>query len=182
MFYKYLALTVLLLVVMSGCSNEGPSNVNHGAIDTTGLPDSEVSGAHINLYDGSRVTTEIIADKIIQFEAQDSTMAYNLHIDSFDSLGQLNSKITGDSAVIREQTGLFVIFGHVVVATADSTRLETELLHWNPKTDRIHTDAFVRITRPDAVARGWGFEADQRIKSYKILHRVSGEAETSERP
>ncbi|MBU8934380.1 MAG: LPS export ABC transporter periplasmic protein LptC [candidate division Zixibacteria bacterium] len=182
MFYRFLTVTLLLLVVLIGCSNESPSNGNTSAVDTTGRPDSEVSGARINLYDGGRVTTEIVAEKITQFEAQDSTMAYNLDIQSYDSLGQLNSVITGDSALIREQTGLFVIYGHVVVATADSTQLETELLHWNPKTDRIYTDAFVRIIRPDAIARGWGFEADQRIKSYKILHRVSGEADTYEKP
>ena len=182
MFYRFLTATLLLLVLLIGCSNEAPSNGNSSAIDSSGRPDSEVSGARISLYDGGHVTTKIDAEKISQFDVQDSAMAYNLNIHSYDSLGELNSVITGDSGLIREQSGLFIIFGHVVVTTADSSQLETEQLHWNPKKDRIFTDAFVRITKPGGFASGWGFEANQRLKSYKILHPTTAEVEIQDKP
>ena len=79
--------------------------------------------------------------------------------------------------VIREQTGQLSIFGNVVVITEDNTKLETDYLFWNTTTDKIYTDAFVRITSEDGVLTGWGLEADQRLSSYQILSRVSGSSD-----
>ena len=178
MFYRCMIIVFIFAGILMGCSNESPSKGDASAADSISRPDSECFSCKTYLLDGSQVTTEIYADKIIQFKTNDSTMAYNLNIISFDSIGQENSRVTGDSGIINEQAGLFVIFGHVVAIAEDSTQLETEVLHWNPKTDRIYTDAFVRFTTPDGtISRGWGFETNQRIKKYKILHRVSGETE-----
>lgn len=179
----FLIILVLILTGLAGGCSRDETNTGDqaGNIDSATIPDSEVSGAKIYLYDGSRITTEITADKIIQFDSKDSTIAYNLDIDIFDSLGQISSQVTGDSGVIHESTGQFVIFGNVVVITADSSRLETDVLHWDSKADRIHTDAFVRIINTDGEISGWGMESDQRLSWYKILHKVSGEMSNPEK-
>jgi len=174
---KYSLILILLLVVIAGCNRDDFSRSDHGDTLELNAPDSEVSGATILLSDKGKITSEIVADKIIQFNDIDSTMAYVLNIKNFDSVGHVNSTVTGDSAVIREETRQYIIFSNVIVVTEDGTKLETDKLNWNPKTDKIHTDAFVRITNPEGVVSGWGMEADQKIKSYKILHQVSGEYE-----
>ena len=180
---KYsLSALLLLLSIVIGCSHDEPSSNNRiRAADQSSVPDSEVSGAKIYLYDGSRVTTEVVADKIVQFEAEDSTIAYHLNIDIIDSLGKVTTEVTGDSGVIHEGIGEFTIYGNVVVVTKDNTQLETDVLNWHSKTDRIYTDAFVRITSDDGVISGWGMESDQRLSWYKILHRVSGEMTNPEK-
>jgi LPS export ABC transporter protein LptC len=127
------------------------------------------------------VTSVINAERITQYEVKDSTMAYDLDITSYDSLGQVSSHVVGDSGIIREGSGRFTIFGHVEVNTNDSMHLETEYLNWSSRDDRIYTDAYVRITTPTEVVRGWGMEADQRLRRYKILHQVSGRLDETER-
>lgn len=177
-----LSLTLLLTAVLVGCGRDDLSSNGRSAfIDSASHPDTETSGAVINLFDRGRVTAEIVADKIVQFASKDSTMAYRLDIDSYDSLGNVSTEVTGDSAIIRENDGFFTVFGNVVVVTPDKRRLETEYLHWNSKNDRIYTDAFVRITTPQETIRGWGLEADQSVKRYKILHQVSAEVDDAER-
>jgi len=173
---------MLLLALVAGCSNnDKSSNVGDLTSDSITHPTSEVSGAKIYLYDRGRVTTEIVADNILKFESKDSTMAYVVDINSFDSLGNVATHVVGDSSVIKEADGRFTIFGNVVVTTEDGMRLETDYLHWNSKNDRIYTDAFVRITTPEEVLRGWGMEADRRLKRYKILHQVSGEMDDAQK-
>ena len=173
---KYILPLVLLSLIATGCSrNDKSSDTDPTAIDSAAYPDSEVSGAKIYLYNRGGITTEILANKIVQFESKDSTMAYMLDIDAFDTLGNVTSEIVGDSGIIRENEGRFTIFGNVVVITQDGMRLETDYLYWDSQHDRIFTDAFVQITTDGEVLRGWGMEGDQQLKRYKILHRVSGE-------
>lgn len=138
-------------------------------------PDAEVVNARVLLYNRGRVTTEILADKILKFEAKDSTFAYTLDVTSFDSLGAKTSSLTSDSGIVRETSGKMMAFGHVVAYSEDSTKLETEQLNWDAKADKIQTNEYVRITRPNGdVITGYGLETDQRMNRLKILKQVKG--------
>ncbi len=166
---------LLFLAILSGCSSKEPSATDSADLnDSASKPDTEVSGAKIYLYDRGRVTTEILSERIIRFESNDSTMAYKLEIDILDSAGQVSTEIVGDSGIIREVSGQLYIYGNVVVITEDDSRLETDYLWWDSKADKIKTDSFVKITREGDVITGWGLVADEKLNSYKILNQVSG--------
>ncbi|MEW5995960.1 MAG: LPS export ABC transporter periplasmic protein LptC [Candidatus Zixiibacteriota bacterium] len=167
------AALVTIAVLLIGCGDEQTASTEQ-ATDSVVRPDTEAFGARIQLYEGSRVTTRIDADKIVKFAAKDSTVAYRLDIDVFDTAGVHSTDIVGDSGIIREQTGNMSLYGNVVVVTADSIKLETEFLFWDAKVDSIKTDAFVRLTRGEDVITGYGLQADQRLHSTKILRHVSG--------
>lgn len=173
-YAKHILVLAALVGMIAGCSGDKSnlSNVTDG--DTLNRPDSELSGAKIYLYEKGKVTSEIFSEKIIKFEDKDSTAAYKLNIDILDSVGNVSTHVVGDSGYIRESKGFLNIFGNVVVVTDDSTRLETEYLWWDSNTDRIKTDAFVRITRGEDIITGWGLDADNRLKDFKILSQVSG--------
>ena len=173
--YYILILIGLMTVVISGCSRkEKVSSDSDSAENQKLVPDSELRGATIYLYERDVITTEIIAERLLKFEAQDSTMAYQLEIDFFDSIGQIKTELVGDSGIIRERSRLLYVYGNVVVTTDDSSRLETDYLFWNTNTDMIETDAFVRITKKGDVITGWGMETDPGLTRIKILNRVSG--------
>lgn len=172
---RYILIALALTTILLGCGRE---NSNTSDLSATGdslmRPDSEVSGAVSYLYNKDRVTSKIMAEKMFKFQQLDSLVAYKLDIDIYDSLGQVSTEVVGDSGIIREERGLLHIFGNVVVITDDSTQLETEYLWWDSNTDRIRTDAFVRITRGQDVITGWGLDADNRLKDFRILSQVSG--------
>jgi LPS export ABC transporter protein LptC len=167
-------LVLLSLSLAAGCNTEQSTNrTGTTEADSTILPDSEVTGATIYLYDEGRVTTRILAGRLLKFESIDSTIGYDLDIDFLDSLGETTSEVVGDSGVIREDTGLLHIFGNVVVTTRDGRTMETEHLRWNSATEMIETDAFVRITKDDNVTTGWGLETDKSLSRIRIL-KASG--------
>ncbi len=183
MKYRVLQLALLLTVLLfaAGCNRDDRASDGRTAeLDSSG-PDSEASGVMVHLYDRGQVTAIIKADKFVKYTANDSTMAYGVDADSYDSVGNVATHVSGDSAIIRENEGFLTIYGNVVVVSNDNRRLETDYLNWESKTDRIFTDAFVRITTAEESVRGWGMEADQQIRRYKILHRVSGEVENTEK-
>lgn len=164
------------LVGWGGCESQKGIKSDRSAIgDSARLPDSELRGATISLYEGSSLTTGIKANRILKFEPQDSAVAYDLKIQFFDSTGKAVSDLIGDSGIIREGKGLFEIFGNVVANSIDrNTQLETDYLKWNPAINRIQTDAFVKITKGNDVITGWGLETDRRLSRVKILRQVSG--------
>jgi len=166
---------ILVLACLStGCSRQTSStDKKPGPIDSAALPDSEVRGADIQLYSRGELTTGIRAERILKFDAIDSTMAYVLDVDFYDSLGQVTSNLVGDSGIIRENTQHFIVYGHVVVITPDGARLETDSLAWNPVVNKIQTDAFVKLTRDGDVMTGWGLDANKDLTRVRI-HDVSG--------
>jgi LPS export ABC transporter protein LptC len=167
-----LALATLLSV---GCSRDDQvASKNPGPVDSAGRPDTEIRGATIHLYSRDILNTEVHAQRIVRFEDIDSTMGYTLDIDFYDSLGSITSNLVGDSGVIREISGAFNVFGHVIVNTADSIRLDTDFLKWNPTTNLITTDAFVKVSRPGDTVTGWGLEAPRDLSRIRILNQVSG--------
>jgi LPS export ABC transporter protein LptC len=171
--YRKIILAGLLAVAISGCSNHDSSIKTDMAVDST-RPDTEMLGATIDMLEGDRVTTRINADRILKFEAKDSTMGYTVHAEFFDSLGKVTSILDGDSALIRETTSHLHVYGHVVVVSEDHSTLETDYLHWNPDIQKIQTDAYVKVTRKGDVVTGWGLEADQKLTRIKVLRQVSG--------
>ena len=177
--------TFLLLAIglawLIACSDQTISDAaDSDSADSVLKPDSEVFGATIYLYDRDRVTSGIRAERIVRFEAIDSTMGYVLDCDFFDSLGHKTSNLVGDSGVIRENINQLEVYGHVVVVTEDSARLETDYLRWNPKREKIETDSYVEFTRHDDIMTGWGMEADPDLGRLRIKSQVSGSVSKDE--
>lgn len=169
------------IILLSGCgSQDGRRASTDVGVDTTNRPDAVVAGASILLYKGKTITTEIKSELIHKFDEIDSTMGYAVDIDILDSTGNVVSTIVSDSGVIREKENFLNLFGHVVVLTDDSTRLETDYLRWDPDRNKIETEAFVKITQEGDIITGWGLESDRSLSHIKILRQVSGTVEKNE--
>jgi LPS export ABC transporter protein LptC len=58
---------------------------------------------------------------------------------------------------------------NVIATNAEGDSLKTEHLIWEEKTEKIYTDEFVKIIRPNMVISGVGFTSDQSLQNWKIL-------------
>lgn len=164
------------LLIFSGCSKtENTAGNSDDSVDSVMKPDTESFNAKIHLYNKDRQTAEINADRILKFQSIDSTIAFDLNVNIFDSTRHVTTEITGDSGIIHDNEHIIRIYGNVDLTTENGTRLQTDYLWWDYNTDRIKTDAFVKVTRGEDVITGWGMDADKKLNSIKILNKVSGE-------
>ena len=62
---------------------------------------------------------------------------------------------------------------YVVLVNVKGDTLRTELLNWDESKQLIYTDQFVRITTPDEIITGTGFESNAEFTKYKIS-KISG--------
>jgi LPS export ABC transporter protein LptC len=58
----------------------------------------------------------------------------------------------------------------VVVVNEKGEQLNTEKLIWDEQKEKLYSDQFVKITTPDEIIMGKGFEANQDFSRYKIFN------------
>jgi LPS export ABC transporter protein LptC len=90
----------------------------------------------------------------------------------YDGEAQPRSVLTSRRGEVDEKTNALVARDSVVVTTPRGERLETEILRWDPKEERMTTDAFFRLTRGGDVMTGIGIDAEPGLERYKVFHEV----------
>ncbi|SYZ74512.1 conserved hypothetical protein [Candidatus Zixiibacteriota bacterium] len=182
--YKSALIFALFAFILTGCGEKEELKAPSGDADSVSAgeirPDQELRNAQIYLYNKGLRTTDVYADFIKKFEKHDSTIAWGLKVDFFDSTGKEISNLSADSGLIRERTNMMVAYGHVSVISQDSSHLETEELSWNAMENKIETDKFVTIVQHGDTLTGYGLEADQRLTHIKIKNQVSGRLKNSQ--
>jgi lipopolysaccharide export system protein LptC len=125
---KSLRLLLATFLVALSCSNQDGSVKNLGGVDTVTRPDTELKGTTINLYDKDQVTSKVHAQRILKYESKDSTMGYVVNATFYDSTGAANATLTGDSALIKENSNRQSVYGHVLITGFDAAGKPTGTL------------------------------------------------------
>lgn len=86
----------------------------------------------------------------------------------FDSLQKVESKLTANYAIRYEKEQKMEGKNNVVIVNRKGHILNTEHLVWDEKKEKIYSDIFVKITTPDEILFGDGFESDQYFDHYEI--------------
>ena len=118
---------------------------------------------------------------IVRMKIQAPTMIYHLdnikpyqeftdgvRVDFYDINGKISSTLTSKRAFQYEQKNMVVVQDSVVWQSVTQEKIETEELIWEERLKKIYTQKFARITRPEEIVYGYGFETDQDFKNARI--------------
>jgi LPS export ABC transporter protein LptC len=92
-----------------------------------------------------------------------------VQVDFLDDRRQISSTLTARNGVRRVDKGAVTVRDSVMLRSAKKELLETEELIWEERTGRVHTDKFVKITKPGEIMYGYGLEARDDFSYWKIL-------------
>jgi len=165
---------IFLSVLVLSCSIEETQPPQVTSQDT---PDQILENSTIVLTVSGIKSTVIKANYLIKYEKKDITLARVIQADFFDKEGKHTSILTADSGFIHEQRQDMEVLGNVLVVTDDGLKLETTSLRWDPKINKIVTDAFVKITQKNDIITGYGLETDSELKNIKVKKNVKGQLE-----
>jgi len=90
-------------------------------------------------------------------------------VDFFGPDKKIESRLTANYGVRYQNQGLVIVRDSVVWQSIEKQKLESSELRWDERQRKIYTNKFVRITRPDEILYGRGFEANQDFSYSKIL-------------
>jgi LPS export ABC transporter protein LptC len=87
----------------------------------------------------------------------------------FNKNRKVDSYLKSKYAIRYDREKKMVAKNDVVMVNSKGDTLNTELLNWDEQTQRIYSDKHVRITTPDEIIMGDGFESNTEFTKYKIF-------------
>jgi len=136
------------------------------------LPVETSEGLTILYSDSSRVKVKITTPKLVRLGSENpvTELPQGMLVEFYDENMNVNSTLKAKYALRKDLENIMEAKNDVVVVNAKGEKLNTEHLIWNEKTSKIYSDEFVKITTPDKIIYGNGFEANQDFTSYKIFN------------
>ncbi|MBD3233057.1 MAG: LPS export ABC transporter periplasmic protein LptC [candidate division Zixibacteria bacterium] len=171
---KYACLFLILSFVVFFATNCAETDKPPEGNNETEMPESELYNATIVFTAKGVRNTVIRAEYIAKYSDKQETFGKGIHADFYGEDGEHTSDVVADSGWFDEDGQKMEVMGDVVVINEDGTKLETESLRWDPSTDKIVTDDFVKVTRGKDILTGYGLRTDQKMENIEILRNVKG--------
>lgn len=175
--YYFILFVLIIAFALNSCEEtKVVQKVNKDSLNIAILPDQEGWKVEVHFVDSSFTRAKLKAKKSRVYQNhQETFLDDSLNVEFFSrSSNKRVSYLTADSAKIDDRTRNMLAWGKVVViGDSTHTKLETSVLHWDNKTQKLFTTEFVKISSPREHLEGYGFESDQNLNNYKIF-RVSG--------
>lgn len=166
----------LASVLLYSCSND-TEEVAQVNTPQRIYPLNEQRGAHITYSDSGISVLEIESGLVQDFGNMDPSYVFfdkGLEVKFYNGEQLSSTILTADTARQMKSKDLWVIGGNVEVLNGKGERMQTELLYWDKKEERIYSESAVQIITDGQLIMGKGFEADQEFNSYRIF-KVQGE-------
>lgn len=96
-----------------------------------------------------------------------------IRLEKFNDIFQRDATVRADSAFYYVDTKIWELDGNVRVSNMTGEKFATNQLFWDQNSEKVYSDSFIHIERPDRVLEGYGFISNDRLTSYSIK-RVSG--------
>ncbi len=135
------------------------------------LPVIEAENFETTFTDSGIVRFYLKAPELKRFEADGQPFVEfpkGLLLVKYDANQQIISSITARYAKQFLKERKWEAKNNVVAVNAKGDTLKTELLIWDERAEKIYSDEFVRIIRPDQIISGVGFESSQTLENWKI--------------
>lgn len=164
-------LTTLFLLWVTGSSCENDIEVIKSFSHDTLMPNQSMINAEIIYTDSAKLQLRITAPEIHHYPnaAEEYTeFPYGVFAEFFDKNGNVESQLRSKYAVYYTEKDLWEAKDSVEVINSAGEILNTEQLFWDETQEIIYSDSFVKVTRPDEVIMGEGFEADETFSRWEI--------------
>lgn len=161
-----------MLLSFSACSRK-KTDMGEAIAERDSLPVMLTRDVTTYISDSGVTRYKVIAEEWAVFDRKRPpywAFEKGVYLEKFDSLFQADASIEADTAYNFYNDKLWKLIGNVHIQNIEGDKFDTDLLFWNEKTQRVYSDAFIRIDQPgrDRIITGYGFESDQQMTNYTI--------------
>ena len=168
-FIRIAALFTGAAILLFGCENNIEKIKAFSSPEN--LPIVEASNFETMFTDSGQVRFFLKAPKLLRFEGDGKPYVEfpeGIELVKYDERQNIISSITANYAKQFVKEERWEAKNNVIATNAQGDTLKTEHLIWEEKEERIHTEEFVRIIRPDQIITGIGFHSDQTLQNWRI--------------
>ena len=162
-----------LFFVFFSCSNTAESIKEFISLEN--LPIETIINAEILHSEKGKVKVKIIAGKIERYLNTQPQLLFidGINITFYDDSANVKSTLIAERAEIDEVKKIMTASKNVLLISSNNKKLETEILYWDEKRNRIYTDNQVFITTNKETIVGDGFISNPDFTEYSISN-ISG--------
>lgn len=170
----YIVVAGFLLVFFStstSCINKGDRE-KADYVQTDSIYPEKAIDVVLTVTDSGRKIAEIRSPLMERYSGKNPYMEMTKGLQGlfFDKSGVKENQLDADYGISKQNEKLIEVRRNVVLENIKGEKLNTEKLTWNQATKKIYTDEFVKITTPDEVIYGNGFESNQNFTEYRIFN------------
>lgn len=158
-----------LMTVLFSCENDIRKVNLVTASDS--IPVSTVKNIDLIRSVSGKVVLKLTAPLLKSYEGEDPYTEFpkGMKIIFFDSVMNVTSQLTAEYGISYDKRKLMVARNNVVVVNnSKHEQINTEMLTWDQNTKKIYSDKFVKITTPEKIILGDGFDSDEAMENYTI--------------
>lgn len=175
-YKKEIILKILLPVLIAGnfvisCKND-IETVNK-LTNYEVLPTFVVEGLETEFSDSGKIKMKMKAPELLRIE--DGVKRYDeypkgFYVEFYDSKNRITGSLKCNYAKYLIEEEIWEAKRNVEVKNFEKNeKINTDRLFWDMKKEYIYSDKYVKITTPDEILFGMGFEANQDMSKWKII-------------
>ena len=93
-----------------------------------------------------------------------------IYLEQFDLDLSVQASLKADYAYYDEKAQRWRLTGNVHALNRKGEQFDTPELNWDQQTHRVYSDSVIHITREKSIIEGVGFDSNEEMSKYTILH------------
>ena len=167
-------LTLVAAAAIVGCQSRTAPTPSAANLK---IPDQEARDFSLTETSEGMRNWTLLATYAAMYNDKNLVDARTIQIEFFDSKGKRSSTLVAKQGLVDQRPNNLEAIGDVRIVTETGVHMETDSLRWINSTQRIQSDAFVRVTRKGDVVTGYGFDSDANLDHFHLKREVRAEVQ-----
>ena len=162
----------LLFTVFLSCKEEKKVDISH-SLDSSVMPSMSTRNISTLISDSGITQYKIIAPLWNIYDEVDTpywNFPKGLYLQKFDPDYNVIATVAADSAKFYKNERLWRLEGNVEMTKFPDELFLSPRVFWDQRKQQLYSDTFIHIENATHVIEGTGFESDESLNRYRILH------------
>lgn len=163
---------ILSFIFYTGCNEEKKVDISAN-LDPSKMPTMMTRNIMTFISDSGITQYKIVTPLWLVYDEIDTPcwrFPEGIYLQKFDKQFKVISTVAADSAIFYKEKRLWKLEGNVEMTKVPDELFLSPRLYWNQRTQRLSSDTFMHVENTTHVLEGSGFDADEQLKSYRVLH------------
>ncbi len=164
---RYILYLFVFLFISAGCKKNRVERVQGDRESGSAITIRNYQRISVN--DKGEMLWKLKAEETYFFKEDNRTVLYKIEADQLEK-GKSKSRMKADKGYLDRKNEILKVSGNIYIRTNDGKELTGEEMDYNIAKELLTSDKRVVIRTGKTVIRGRGFEADNSLNKFKIIH------------
>lgn len=164
--------SLALAVAVGSCTQETKIDITK-SLNPAKMPSMVTHNVNTLISDSGVTQYKIVAPVWYVYDEVDTpywSFPKGLYLQKFDPKFNVIATVAADSARFFRMQKLWRLDGNVEMTKATKDLFLSPRVFWDQRRQRLYSDTFIHIENATHVLEGTGFESNERLTEYRILH------------